>query len=291
MSRRWIILTLAGAGPLALVGWVKWRFRPARMNANADKLLADAEAKMRALDDAALVALFATPPLGQSRASRRVRGLVDERRFADAGRRVARAVADSWSTTTSCRSTAPSISAPRSRCSPSGTLRERARDRVGDGGVAGGRARRFGRAEPAQPARLIGVAYAGDEQVHRLVGFVDLLRQRDALDGIAADVDDERPALPSFTSSAVATTSRATPRSPSSSTARLARSWSAHTSTARALFFAFFAGALAALGARLTSFFGATATKLSSMTRAARRRGTCFALANFSVTQPCLPMP
>ena len=79
----WIILSLAGTGPLALVAWVKWRFRPARMNANADKLLADAESKMRALDDDALVALFA-PPLGagQSRESRRVRGLIDERRFA-----------------------------------------------------------------------------------------------------------------------------------------------------------------------------------------------------------------
>ena len=82
-STAWIILSLAGTGPLALVAWVKWRFRPARMNANADKLLADAESKMRALDDAALVALFAAPlGAGQSRASRRVRGLVDERRFA-----------------------------------------------------------------------------------------------------------------------------------------------------------------------------------------------------------------
>jgi hypothetical protein len=78
----WIILTAVGAGPLALVGWVKWRFRPARMNANADKLLADAESKMRALDDAALVALFETPPLGASRAAKRVRGLVGERRYA-----------------------------------------------------------------------------------------------------------------------------------------------------------------------------------------------------------------
>ena len=83
-STAWIILGLAGTGPLALVAWVKWRFRPSRMNANADKLLADAESKMRALDDAALVAQFA-PPLGdhQSRASRRVRGLVDEKRFAE----------------------------------------------------------------------------------------------------------------------------------------------------------------------------------------------------------------
>ena len=77
----WIILTVVGAGPLGAVAWVKWRFRPARMNANADKLLADAESKMRARDDAALIAELAAP-LGQSRASRRVRGLVDERRFA-----------------------------------------------------------------------------------------------------------------------------------------------------------------------------------------------------------------
>ncbi|HEX6835022.1 MAG TPA: hypothetical protein VF334_00540, partial [Polyangia bacterium] len=80
----WIILSLAGTGPLALVAWVKWRFRPARMNANADKLLADAESKMRALDDAALVALLGEP-LGEnkSRAARRVRGLVGEKRFAE----------------------------------------------------------------------------------------------------------------------------------------------------------------------------------------------------------------
>ena len=79
----WIILSLAGTGPLALVAWVKWRFRPARMNANADKLLADAESKMRALDDAALIAQFAEPfGEGKSRASRRVRGLIDEKRFA-----------------------------------------------------------------------------------------------------------------------------------------------------------------------------------------------------------------
>jgi hypothetical protein len=77
----WIVLGLVGSGPLVVVGWVRWRFRAHRMNANADKLLANAEAKMRALDDDALVALFAAP-LGQTRAARRVRGLVDERAFA-----------------------------------------------------------------------------------------------------------------------------------------------------------------------------------------------------------------
>jgi len=80
----WILLAAVGTAPLAAVGWVKWRFSARKMNANADKLLSDAESKMRTQDDDALVALFA-PPLGnnQSRASRRVRGLVDERRFAE----------------------------------------------------------------------------------------------------------------------------------------------------------------------------------------------------------------
>jgi len=77
----WIVIGLVGSSPLAVVAWAKWRFRASRMNANADKLLADAETRMRALDDQALVELFAAP-LGQSRAARRVRGLVDERAFA-----------------------------------------------------------------------------------------------------------------------------------------------------------------------------------------------------------------
>ena len=79
----WIVAAAVGAAPLAAVGWFKWRFRAARMSANADKLLADADSKMRALDDDALVAQFAEPfGSGQSRAARRVRGLVGERRFA-----------------------------------------------------------------------------------------------------------------------------------------------------------------------------------------------------------------
>jgi len=77
----WIVLAVVGAGPLGAIAWVRWRFRPARMHQRADRLLADAEARMRGLDDAALVALF-EPSLGQTPAARRVRGLVDERRFA-----------------------------------------------------------------------------------------------------------------------------------------------------------------------------------------------------------------
>src|SRR5581483_7715118 len=83
-AEAWIILSIVGVSPLAAVGWAKWRFSARKMNANADKLLADAETKMRALDDAALVALFDEPLGGnQSRAARRVRGLVGERRFAE----------------------------------------------------------------------------------------------------------------------------------------------------------------------------------------------------------------
>jgi hypothetical protein len=82
-AEAWIILSAVGTAPLAAVAWFRWRFSAQRMNANADKLLTDAESRMRALDDDALVAQFAAP-LGahQSRAARRVRGLVDERRFA-----------------------------------------------------------------------------------------------------------------------------------------------------------------------------------------------------------------
>jgi len=80
----WIILSAVGAAPLAAVGWFKWRFSARRMNANADRLLVDAETKMRALDDGALIAQL-DAPLGanQSRAARRVHGMVGERRFAE----------------------------------------------------------------------------------------------------------------------------------------------------------------------------------------------------------------
>ena len=79
----WIVLTAVGATPLAVVGWFRWRFRADKMSANADKLLADAEARMRALDDKALIAQFDEPiGDGQSREWRRVKGLVAERRFA-----------------------------------------------------------------------------------------------------------------------------------------------------------------------------------------------------------------
>jgi hypothetical protein len=76
----WLILCIVGVGPLGAIAWVRWRFRPARMHQRADQLLADAETKARALDDAALVARF-DAPLGTTPASRRVKGLVEEKRY------------------------------------------------------------------------------------------------------------------------------------------------------------------------------------------------------------------
>jgi hypothetical protein len=76
-----VIVAAVGMAPLAAVAWLRWRFRSARMNARADRLLADARARMQARDDAALVTLLLEAPLGHSPAAKRVRGLVDERRF------------------------------------------------------------------------------------------------------------------------------------------------------------------------------------------------------------------
>ena len=86
------------------------------------------------------------------------------------------------------------------------------------------------------------------------------------------------------------TTLQPMPRAASSSTARFARSLSAHTRIALPLAFAvFFAGAPASFFA--SSRLGATSTKLSSMSAGISATGTSFSLANFIVTQPCLPMP
>jgi hypothetical protein len=79
----WVLLAAVGAAPLAAVGWLRWRMRPAATNARADRLLADAEARMRARDDAALLALLAEAPLGDSAVARRLRGAVKKRRYGD----------------------------------------------------------------------------------------------------------------------------------------------------------------------------------------------------------------
>jgi hypothetical protein len=82
----WGLLALVGAAPLAAVTWLRWRLKPARMNQRADRLLGDAQARMRRRDDAALLALVQAAPLGHSPGAKRVRGLLDERRFDELGR-------------------------------------------------------------------------------------------------------------------------------------------------------------------------------------------------------------
>ena len=79
----WLLLAAVGAAPLAAVGWLRWRLRPTATSARADRLLADAEARMRARDDAALLALLAEAPLGDSAAARKLRGAAKKRRFGD----------------------------------------------------------------------------------------------------------------------------------------------------------------------------------------------------------------
>ena len=79
----WLLLTAVGAAPLAAVAWLRWRLRPSATSARADQLLADAEARMRSRDDAALLALLAQTPLGDSAAARKLRAAAKKRRFAD----------------------------------------------------------------------------------------------------------------------------------------------------------------------------------------------------------------
>jgi hypothetical protein len=77
----WVILAAVAVGPLGLVAWVRWRFGARQMNARADRRNAEAKARMQARDDAALVALF--EGLGSSPAAQRIRGLLDEKRYAE----------------------------------------------------------------------------------------------------------------------------------------------------------------------------------------------------------------
>jgi hypothetical protein len=82
----WVLMGLMGAAPLAAAVWVKWRFKPAKMSQRADRLLDEARRRMRGRDDAALTALVRAAPLGHSPLAKRVRGLVEERRYDEAGR-------------------------------------------------------------------------------------------------------------------------------------------------------------------------------------------------------------
>jgi hypothetical protein len=79
----WLVLTVVGATPLGAVVWFRWRFGAKRMDAAADRHLANAKARMAARDDAALLALIRGAPLGHAPAAKRLRGLVDEGRYAE----------------------------------------------------------------------------------------------------------------------------------------------------------------------------------------------------------------
>jgi hypothetical protein len=90
----WLVLGVVGSAPLGAVAWLRWRLRPDRMNRRADGHLADARRRMEARDDAALMALVRAAPLGSSPPAKRVRGLLEERRFVE----LARAWGDLWPT-------------------------------------------------------------------------------------------------------------------------------------------------------------------------------------------------
>jgi hypothetical protein len=75
----WLLLGAAGAVPLGALVWARWRYGNRQLEARADKRLADARARMEKRDDAALAALFTD--LGNARAAKRIRGLVDEKRW------------------------------------------------------------------------------------------------------------------------------------------------------------------------------------------------------------------
>jgi hypothetical protein len=82
-----LLAVLLSALPLGAMVWLKWRFQPAKLAANADKLLADAEARMEKHDDDALVALVENDawldgPVRASKAAGEVREALKKRQFA-----------------------------------------------------------------------------------------------------------------------------------------------------------------------------------------------------------------
>jgi hypothetical protein len=82
-----VMLALFASLPLGGLLWVRWRFKPGRMQANADRLLREAEAKMEAMSDDELVRFFRehaylNGPVKGSKPARRVAQLIDARQFA-----------------------------------------------------------------------------------------------------------------------------------------------------------------------------------------------------------------
>lgn len=77
-----VMLLVFGSVPLVAVTWVRWRFAPARMRANADRLLADTEARLEKHSDAELRAFlrehrYLNGPVAGSAPARRVVMLLD----------------------------------------------------------------------------------------------------------------------------------------------------------------------------------------------------------------------
>ena len=73
--------------PVAGLAWVRWRFRPGRMQANAERMLREIEEKMERRTDEQLIAFFLehrylNGPVKGTAPSRRVLSLVEHRQFA-----------------------------------------------------------------------------------------------------------------------------------------------------------------------------------------------------------------
>jgi hypothetical protein len=82
-----LLMALFASLPVAGLVWVRWRFRPGRMHANAERLLREIEEKMELKTDDQLIAFFRehrylNGPVKGSAPARRVLSLVEHRQFA-----------------------------------------------------------------------------------------------------------------------------------------------------------------------------------------------------------------
>lgn len=73
--------------PLGAMVWLKWRFQPAKLAANADRLLADAEARMERHSDEELIALvqrdaWLDGPVREAPAATELRAQLERQQFA-----------------------------------------------------------------------------------------------------------------------------------------------------------------------------------------------------------------
>jgi len=73
--------------PVAAMVWLKWRFQPAKLAANADRLLADAEARMDKHSDEELIELvekdaWLTGPVREAAGTRELRAGLKRRAYA-----------------------------------------------------------------------------------------------------------------------------------------------------------------------------------------------------------------